>query len=362
MPNNNKHLNSISVLLLASSLAVESDAMVKELVEAGQTRLVQLQSLIPSDHLGFDKKIWLPHTNTDIRDYFKFHQFEVNTFMQVARNLLKLEISDNMIRIRSLEHDWPKIAKFEELSKYGYKGWKRSIALPFLSALFDLPLEQLEAQIPKSQKYLRVSFSTRLLLSFGISQENYQRLFPNPEHAKAILAELKNLPNEINATEDLYKVDMEKKRVKHISEKQMRELNLIEHLADFLVRTQNPLARLEYGKRFKNTSQFLQQDIEILSIGGKRSELSFISKKLLEDTGERTVRLQNLKVLKSAMLLMEGQYFDYLKKARNFTTKDVRAFILRAYEKGNRVNFMDVLTDLRRQSLQINCKDILLPE
>ena len=89
-------------------------------------------------------------------------------------------------------------------------------------------------------------------------------------------------------------------------------LNLIENLADWVSRTENALARVEYDKVFERTSTLLKRNRDIMA--AKNNNELFIQKKLAEDVGREVLERVGIDFLIDVTEKMETRYASLLVK------------------------------------------------
>lgn len=357
MPLNNGKLQLLAILLASSATALDAKADLESVLELGTPHMTSLRSQVPFGDLGLSSRIWLPKSANDVRDYFRFHQrVEVYNLMLELNRYLNLNVPESLIRVRSIEHDEPKVVDMERLKLFGYAGWERELALNFLSVLLNVKKKELDKQIEPGKKFLEVDLSQRLLFSFGISKANYDQIFKDEKARKFVLAELNSLPSEINALEDKMKAHNRRSRVKVPSQANQNKLALLENLADFVARTQNFIARVEYGKVFIPTSSYIQSDIESLK-KAKWQELSFVYHKLHSEAGLELMSDIGLDKLMEALKYAEVNYIEIIKKSRINRENDFSDFVMRSNSQGKRADFVQInsLED-RRVSLKKACK------
>ena len=328
-------LQIVALLIASGVVSVDSPAGLSELIQLRSESFAAVDHKAEWEKLELFGKVWIPTTVEDIRDYFKYHKdFEVRMLMLQYNRELSLGIPEEIIVARSSFHDLPKVMTLKELKHFGYKGWDRKIAEPFLSSLLQVSVEEVRKHLPKEGRYLDIDFSTRLLLSFGISKASFAELFPKKQDQANIMKELIALPNEINSLEDRVNSKSLAETERVLSEKQKKGILLIEHLADFTSRTQNMLARTEYKKIFVQSSRYLMNDYEILENYIKkgssfreayekaleRSELSFVLNKIVDSVGIKFVgELGLFNIIHKTQLLENGYELLLYKETQNMS-------------------------------------------
>ncbi|MFK8137094.1 MAG: hypothetical protein AB8E15_01925 [Bdellovibrionales bacterium] len=285
---------------------------------------------------------WAPKSVQEMREYFYYHKdFEVKNVMIQYSMELGFNLPMELINIASRYHDMPKVLGFEELTKYGYKGWPVSIAFPFLSAIYGKSEIELRKELKgmiytvdinsKRTEYLKIDLATRLYLSFGISRANYTRLFPK-HLQEAIFAELKAIPEDINRTEKVIEKTEKVFAAFEHSKELILHKNVVEVLADFTVRTQNPLADYEYGKIFQKTSTLIKNYLT--------TKNQFVDA-LIEHMGIDFLEKFGHQRIYKAVLVVEKSYFDIVNGARTALNEKPRAT---TNTRGPRVDFMAMIT------------------
>lgn len=328
-------LQIVALLIASGVVSVDAPAGLSELIQLRSESFAAVDHKAEWEKLELFGKVWIPTTVEDIRDYFKYHKdFEVRMLMLQYNRELSLGIPEEIIVARSSFHDLPKVMTLKELKHFGYKGWDRKIAEPFLSSLLQVSVEEVRKHLPKEGRYLDIDFSTRLLLSFGISKASFVDLFPKEKDQANIMKELVALPKEINSLEDRVNSELLVDTERVLSEKQKKGILLIEHLADFTSRTQNMLARTEYKKIFVQSSRYLMNDYEILENYIKKglsfkeayvkaldkSELSFVLNKIVDSVGIKFVgELGLFNIIHKTQLLENGYELLLYKETQNMS-------------------------------------------
>ena len=326
-------------LLASSTVSAVTHSEWRNLEELKAQRL-EVRRPVISEKLNIRADAWLPSAVSDIRDYFDYHRkVEVFELMDAFNSHLDFKFPPELIRARASLHDIPKTMSLEELKVFGYKGWHSDIAIPFLKVVLKLSEQEVRANFGHGE-YLNIDFATRLYFVFGSSRENYKEIFKTQAEQEAVLNELKALPQEINQFEDIIKdivysflggdqvkkiSSREKKKLESIlgmklevflsymdlpGSRQM--LNLIENLADWVSRTENALARVEYDKVFERTSTLLKRNRDIMA--AKNNNELFIQKKLAEDVGREVLERVGIDFLIDVTEKMETRYASLLVK------------------------------------------------
>jgi hypothetical protein len=315
-------LQIVALLIASGVVAVEAPAGLSKLIQLRSESYTAIDHRSEWEKLELYGKVWVPTTVQDIRDYFNYHKdFEVRMLMLQYNREFQLGIPEDIIVARSSYHDLPKVMTLKELKHFGYKGWERSIAEPFLSSLLQVNIEEIRKHLPGDGRYIDIDFSTRLLLTFGISKASFEELFPNEKDQRNIMKELVALPKEINALEDRVNSEMLKNVENILTDRQKKGIQLIEHLADFTSRTQNMLARTEYKKIFIQSSEYLSKDFQVMesliakgfSFEGayeearKNNDISFVLNKIVDSVGIKFIgELGLLNIIQKTQLLENG--------------------------------------------------------
>ena len=254
--------------------------------------------------LGLKQIDWFPRSVGDIQLYFRYHKdVEVMAMMESLNDSLGFALPVDTVRAKAYFHDLSKVSSWEELKKIGYSGWCRQEAMALLQVLLPSTQEVDLAPILAGPDYLSVDLKSRLLFLFSLSDVSLELAYSEPKQRQILRQALSSLRYDINYFDEKLAAPFYQSPLwLRLTDQQQQQLLLLELLSDFAVRTENPVARIEYFKIFRKSSR---------SLADAGSE-SFVYKSLLQYLKPEFLESVGLAQLQEMFLVAENSYWPML--------------------------------------------------